>query len=75
MLMPLTSVRGIYLRSDFLKQEITTQVYDNADYKGVDDIDCKLIFMATQNGEKLTIDRYGHVYDSSNRWIADSMKR
>ena len=51
------------------------QVYDNAGYIGVDDIDRKLIFMAIQNGEKLTIDRYGHVYDSSKRWIADAMKR
>ena len=51
------------------------QVYDNADYMGVDDVDRKSIFMAIQNGEKLTIDRYGHVYDSSNRWIADAMKR
>ena len=42
---------------------------------GVDDIDRKLIFIAIQNGEKLTIDRYGHVYDSSKRWIADAMKR
>ena len=42
---------------------------------GVDNVDCKLIFMAIKNGEKLTIDRYGHVYDSSNRWIADAMKR
>ena len=56
-------------------QEITRQVYDNADYMGVDDVDRKSIFMAIQNGEKLTIDRYGHVYDSSNRWIADAMKR
>ena len=42
---------------------------------GVDDVDRKSIFMAIHNGEKLTIDRYGHVYDSSKRWIADAMKR
>lgn len=42
---------------------------------GVDDVDRKLIFMAIQNGEKLTIDKYGHVYNSSELWIADGMKR
>lgn len=42
---------------------------------GVDDVDRKSIFMAIQNGEKLTIDNYGHVYDSLGRWIADAMKR
>jgi hypothetical protein len=51
------------------------QVYDNAGYMGVDDIDRKSIFMAIKNGERLTIDRYGHVYDSLKRWIADTMKR
>ena len=56
-------------------QEITRQVYDNANYMGVDDVDRKSIFMAIQNGERLTIDKYGHVYDSSKRWIADAMKR
>ncbi len=53
----------------------TTKQYDNSNYMGVDNVDRKLIFMAIQNGEKLTIDRYGHVYDSSKRWIADAMKR
>ena len=42
---------------------------------GVDVVDRKSIFMAIENGEKLTIDRYGHVYDSSKLWIADYMKR
>jgi len=42
---------------------------------GVDDVDRKSIFMAIQNGERLTIDRYGHVYNNSKRWIADAMKR
>ena len=53
----------------------TTKQYDNSNYMGVDNVDRKSIFMAIQNGEKLTIDRYGHVYDSSKRWIADAMKR
>lgn len=56
-------------------QEITMQVYDNACFIGVDDVDRKLIFMAIQNGEKLTIDKFGHVYDGSVRWIADAMRR
>ena len=42
---------------------------------GVDNVDRKSIFMAIQNGEKLTIDKYRHVYNSSKRWIADAMKR
>ena len=56
-------------------KDTAKQVYDNSNYMGVDDVDRKSIFMAIQNGEKLTIDRYGHVYDSSNRWIADAMQR
>ena len=56
-------------------KDTTKQIYNNSALMGVDNIDRKLIFMAIQNGEKLTIDRYGHVYDSSKRWIADAMKR
>ena len=48
-------------------KDTAKQVYDNSNYMGVDDVDRKLIFMAIQNGEKLTIDRYRHVYDSSKR--------
>ena len=53
----------------------TTKQYDNSNCMGVDDIDRKLIFMAIQKGERLTIDKCGNVYDSSERWTADAMKR
>lgn len=49
--------------------------FDPSSYKGVDKTDIKSIHLALQNGEKLTIDRNGHIYDSSGRWIADGMQR
>lgn len=49
--------------------------YNPVAYRGVDRTDAKIIHLALQNGEKLTIDRYGHIYDSHGRWIADGMRR
>lgn len=43
--------------------------------KGVDNADIKAISFAMQNGEPLTIDGCGHVYNSNDRWIADAMVR
>lgn len=54
---------------------IIRQDFNPSKYKGVDKADIKAIHLALQNGEKLTIDRYGHVYDTSGRWIADGMQR
>ena len=49
--------------------------YDPSKYRGVDNADIKAIHLALQNGESLTIDRYGHIYDTTGRWIADGMQR
>ncbi len=49
--------------------------FDAAKYIGVDGADIKAIHMALQNGEKLTIDRYGHIFNSDGRWIADGKAR
>lgn len=42
---------------------------------GVDASDCKELALAYQLGKELTIDAYGHVYDETDRWIADAMER
>ena len=49
--------------------------YDNETHKGVDSADELAIILALRNGEKLVIDRNGHIYDSAGRWIADEMMR
>ena len=54
---------------------IIKEEFDAAIYKGVDRTDIKAIHLAMQNGEKLTIDRYGHIYTADGRWIADGMRR
>lgn len=54
---------------------IIRKIFDPSRYKGVDKTDIKAIHLALQNGEELTIDRNGHVYDTSGRWIADGMQR
>ena len=49
--------------------------YDNETHKGVDSADKLAIILALRKGEKLVIDRNGHIYDSAGRWIADGMMR
>ena len=49
--------------------------YDNETHKGVYSVDELAIILALRNGEKLVIDRNGHIYDSTGRWIADGMRR
>lgn len=58
------------MQKTFFKEDFNPAVY-----RGVDKTDIKAIHLALQNGEKLTIDKYGHIKDSSGRWIADGMKR
>lgn len=41
--------------------------YDNETYKGVDSADKLAIVLALRKGEKLVIDRNGHIYDSTGR--------
>ena len=55
---------------DFFKEE-----YDTKIFVGVDDVDIKAIHIALNNGEKLVIDRNGHIYNETGRWIADGMER
>ena len=57
-------------RVDFFKQP-----YDGVTMKGAQPEDIKIIYQAVQNGEKLTVDRYGHVYTSDCRWIAEVVGR
>lgn len=54
---------------------IIREDFDASKYRGVDKADIKAIHFALQNGEKLTIDRYGHIYTADGRWIADGMQR
>jgi hypothetical protein len=49
--------------------------YDKETRKGVDSADKLAIILALSKGEKLVIDRNGHIYDSTGRWIADGMER
>ena len=49
--------------------------YNNETHKGVDNADELAILLALRNGEKLVIDRNGHIYDSTGRWIADGMRK
>ena len=49
--------------------------YDNRTYVGATAVDCKMIHLALSEGKKLTIDRDGHIYDDTGRWIADGKKR
>ena len=49
--------------------------YDNETHRGVDYTDKMAILLALRKGEKLVIDRNGHIYDSTGRWIADGMKK
>ncbi len=49
--------------------------YDNRTYAGATAEDCKMIHLALSEGRKLTIDRDGHIYDDTGRWIADGKKR
>ena len=49
--------------------------YDNETHKGVDSADKLAIILALRKGEKLVIDRNGHIYDSAGRWIGDGMRK
>lgn len=49
--------------------------YNPTTHTGVDTIDRKAIHLALQSGERLTIDRYGHIYDNRGTWIADGKER
>ena len=49
--------------------------YDNRTYVGATAEDCKMIHLAISDGKKLTIDRDGHIYDDTGRWIADGKER
>ena len=55
---------------DFFREEFDTKIF-----VGVDDVDIKAIHLALNNGEKLVIDRNGHIYDSTGRWIAAGKHR
>lgn len=54
---------------------IIRKEFDASKYRGVDKADIKAIHLALQNGEKLTIDRCGHIFTADGRWIADGMER
>ena len=54
---------------------IIREDFDASKYRGVDKADIKAIHLALQNGEKLTIDRCGHIFTADDRWIADGMER
>ncbi len=49
--------------------------YDNRTYVGATAEDCKMIHLALSEDKKLTIDRDGHIYDDTERWIADGKER
>lgn len=49
--------------------------YDNRTYVGATAEDCKVIHLALSEGKKLTIDSDGHIYDDTERWIADGKER
>ena len=49
--------------------------YNHITHIGVDADDRKAIHLALQSGERLTIDRYGHIYDNRGTWIADGKER
>lgn len=46
---------------------IIREEFDASKNRGVDKADIKAIHLALQNGEKLTIDRYGHIYTADQR--------
>ena len=54
---------------------IIREEFDASKYRGVDKAYIKAIPLALQNSEKLTIDRYGHIFTADGRWIADGMMR
>ncbi len=49
--------------------------YDNRIYVGATTEDCKVIHLALSEGKRLTIDGDGHIYDDTERWIADGKER
>ena len=49
--------------------------YDSRTYVGASDEDIKIIYLALVDGNRLTMDTRGRIYDESGRWIADAMKR
>ncbi len=65
----------IFKKSKTEKVDFFKQPYDETVMKGALPEDTKIIYQAVQNGEKLTVDRYGHVYTSDGRWIAEVVGR
>ncbi|MBR5091630.1 MAG: hypothetical protein IK093_19585 [Ruminiclostridium sp.] len=55
---------------DFFKVD-----YNGNTMKGAEPEDTKVIYQAVQNGDKLSVDHYGHVYNSDGRWIANVIGR
>ena len=54
---------------------IMREQFDISVYVGKDPTDVKEIHLAIQNGESLTMDKYGRVFDSTGRYIADCTLR
>ncbi len=65
----------IFKKSKTEKVDFFKQPYDGVTMRGALPEDTKIIYQAVQNGEKLTVDRYGHVYTSDGRWIAEVVGR
>lgn len=49
--------------------------YNSKTYMGVTPVDCKAIHLAIQQGEKLSIDPAGNIYDSRRVCIAMGKER
>ena len=65
----------IFKKSKTEKVDFFKQPYDGVTMRGALPEDTKIIYQAVQKGEKLTVDRYGHVYTSDGRWIAEVVGR
>lgn len=65
----------IFKKSKTEKVDFFKQPYDGVTMRGAQPEDTKIIYQAVQKGEKLTVDRYGHVYTADGRWIAEVVGR
>ena len=65
----------LFKKSKAEKVDFFKQPYDGVTMRGAQPEDTKIIYQAVQNGDKLTVDRYGHVYSSNGRWIAEVVGR
>ena len=63
----------------FVKKVVTPPIirepYDISVYVGKDPTDVKEIHLAIQKGLELSMDKYGRVFDSTGRYIADCTRR